>query len=73
METIMEHTARSQACCRTSSSYKYEDEDAGDDKYKDEVPNAVTLAAIEEAERGGGYGPFNSVEEMFEALHRAIL
>ena len=35
-----------------------------------ETPNAVTLAAIEAAEKGEDlYGPFNSVEELMEALN----
>ncbi len=34
-----------------------------------EVPNAVTLAAIEAAEKGEDmYGPFDSVEALMEAL-----
>ena len=35
-----------------------------------EVPNAVTLAAIEAAETGSDvYGPFDTVEELMEALN----
>ena len=35
-----------------------------------EVPNAETIAAIEEAERGENlHGPFNSIEELKRALN----
>lgn len=37
---------------------------------KAEVPNSVTIAAIEAAEKGKDtYGPFDSVEELMEALN----
>ena len=32
-------------------------------------PNETTYAAIEEAERGAVYGPFDSVAEMMEAMN----
>ena len=35
-----------------------------------QVPNAITLAAMDAAERGEDlYGPFDSVEELMEALN----
>ena len=34
-----------------------------------EVPNSVTLAAMDEAESGDIYGPFDSIDDLMEALN----
>lgn len=39
------------------------------DLKKDIENNEITLAAMDAAERGEVQGPFNSVEEMMEALN----
>lgn len=34
-----------------------------------EIPNSVTLAAMDEAESGDVYGPFDSIDDLMEALN----
>ncbi|MBQ6539509.1 MAG: type II toxin-antitoxin system RelB/DinJ family antitoxin [Oscillospiraceae bacterium] len=34
-----------------------------------EVPNAVTLAAMDDAEKGYVYGPYESIDDLMEALN----
>ena len=34
-----------------------------------EVPNAVTLAAMDDAEKGDVYGPYESIDDLMEALN----